>query len=63
MPAVVALRRLATYCGPRFSFTKPIQMVPFVKLLMAAHPKKAEWVNIILDPVTLLLTHIMPPGR
>jgi hypothetical protein len=57
MPAAEALRRLATYCAPRFLFTKPTQMVPFVKLLITANPKKGKWVNILLDPVTLLLTH------
>ena len=45
--ATDALRRIATYCSPGFSFTKPIQMVPFVKLLISAEPKKGIWVSIL----------------
>jgi hypothetical protein len=62
MPAVVALRRLTTYCDPHFLFTKPIQMVPFVKLLIAAEPAKGNWVSILLGPLTLRLTFVMPIG-
>jgi hypothetical protein len=47
-----ALRRLATYCAPRFSFTKPTQMVPFVKILISAEPKKGKWVSLVLAPLT-----------
>jgi Zinc finger C-x8-C-x5-C-x3-H type (and similar) len=52
--ATDASRLLDTYCTPSFSFTKPTEMVLFVKILISAEPKK--WVSLVLGPLTPCVT-------
>ncbi|KIM23240.1 hypothetical protein M408DRAFT_264923 [Serendipita vermifera MAFF 305830] len=40
---IEALRKISHYCAPTFTFTKPFQLVAFVKLLNAADTKNANW--------------------
>jgi hypothetical protein len=62
MSSAEALGRFATYCSPHFSFTKPTQMVPFVKILISAEPKKGKWVSIVVGPLTPWMTFVMLIG-
>ncbi|KIM21900.1 hypothetical protein M408DRAFT_29151 [Serendipita vermifera MAFF 305830] len=53
---IEAIRKISHYCSPAFNFTKPFQLVAFVKLLNAANTNNANWeeedVQKVLETVT-----------